>query len=266
MEHFSALPRSQSAQIIKCAAELLLAIAGHALECLGGCTDFLFALRGETLEGFVTGHDAPADRGWLRVKVAETTEYAFALRGSEPVEAGLAAQSSLLLLEAHVLVLSIPLGQVLTTGMPLGMQVMAAVLLVTRFVRRALPVEAAIPVLKMRSPVWMGCGFAMSINGPRVRRQRKDQQNRKRHPVDESDFGASFHGIFVSDETRLGNRSLGQLFSGGCRFVFVVQIITYCLNRKDCCWRCTDPSRSIAERLPDFDRATAGLAVWRIWG
>lgn len=111
-----ALIGRQRAQDVEGATELLLAVFGHALEGLGGGANLLPALWRELLEGLIAGEDAGANGGRLRVQKAKAVEDAAALRGAEPVKAGLAAQGPLLLLECKVLVTLEPLGQVFVSG------------------------------------------------------------------------------------------------------------------------------------------------------
>ena len=92
--------------------------AGPVTDGVTGLTgaDFLLALGREAFEGFVAGHHARAHGGRLRVEHAQAAQDALLLCGAKPVEAGLAAQRELLLLEGHVLVTLVPLGQVLAAG------------------------------------------------------------------------------------------------------------------------------------------------------
>lgn len=111
-----ALIGRQRAQDVEGATELLFAVFGHVLEGLGGGANLLPSLWREPFEGLIAGQDAGANGGRLRVQKAEAVEDAAALRGAKPVEAGLAAEGSLLLLQREVLVTLEPLGQVFVSG------------------------------------------------------------------------------------------------------------------------------------------------------
>ncbi len=214
----------QRAQHMERASKLLFAVLGHALEGLGGRADFLFALRREAFECLIARHDPGTDSGGLRVKITETVEDPSALHGGEAVEAGLAAQSALLLLDTHVLVVLEPLRQVLAGRILSRIRVEPTLGSKLPFARETLPPGTA-------HPVWAGAHHRPRPGGPvvlspgtRLRRLRKREQGREqgdprrptrtaaaadnagllsvhvplhrgRSDVDGTSFGASFHFV-----------------------------------------------------------------------
>lgn len=76
-----------------------------------GGSDFLSALRGKMLKGFVASHHAGAYRRWLGVEHTQPVKNAALLCVAEPVEARLAAEGTFLLLRCQVLMAAKPLGK-----------------------------------------------------------------------------------------------------------------------------------------------------------
>lgn len=200
------------------ASELLFAVLGHALEGLGGRADFLFALRREALEGLIARHDAGTYARGLRVKIAEAVDNPAALPGSEAIEAGLAAQSTLLLLDAHVLVMLEPLGEMFAGGILSRVHVEPALGSTLRLARKTPALRGAHPAcararrLAVMLPGTRQCGLRKHEQGceqgnlrrparsaARAGEARLLSEDIPRHGgrshVDGASFGASFHVV-----------------------------------------------------------------------